>query len=162
LRDLIEDLSDVQRLGERGQQALDRVAALAAPMLLGPHALVLQGGRYQTAERQDDPLVLLVESVGLTRGEMQHPEVAIPDAQSRADDRALTGLDRLAVPPKGGVELTAHIEALDHEVVPELRRAIGDRNQAAILPPWRSVQFGRVHAELIAFEDDDAHPLEGD
>jgi hypothetical protein len=68
----------------------------------------------------------------------------------------------VAIPRECRVELSADVEALDHEVVPELRRHVGEWNPTAVRPPRRSILLARVDPQPAAFDEQHSHPLERD
>jgi hypothetical protein len=58
LRDLVEDLANVHRFRQRGEERLQRIEALAAPVFLFPDPLVLERRSDHVGEREDHHFVL--------------------------------------------------------------------------------------------------------
>ena len=160
--DLREDLADVHRLRQRGQQRFQGIATLTTPALLVPDPLVLERRPEQVRERQDDDLVFLGERVGLSGSEPQQPELALAAAQHGPDDRTVAGIDGLPIPSECRVELAPDVEALDDEVVEELRRYVAERDPVSVVPAGLSIVLARVDPQAVALEEQHSHPLERD
>ena len=163
LRNLPEDLPDVEGPGERREQCLEGHGATAVLLFDRPEPLVLERRRQEVGEGRDHGLVLARERLPLTRIEGQDPDRPAAAVQGASDDRADPRSEYLPVSGIGRVQLALGVDAVDHELAPESRGAVLPWPEPALLVA-EAVHGGHRHRIVAqgvgAFQQQHTHAVE--